>query len=125
MSQVLFIVLAAFLVERSGRVMLLLGSCAGIAFSQTLIGLSFSMGGAVWLALTGQCLFMAFFSIGAGPCSMMVAAECFPLQARSPTGTYPSLCIPPVPELYVFHPCPSSMYSTRARALSLHPFSES
>jgi hypothetical protein len=36
----------------------------------------------VGLALTGQLLFMAAFSIGAGPCSMLVASELFPLQVR-------------------------------------------
>uniref|UniRef100_A0A7S3C231 Major facilitator superfamily (MFS) profile domain-containing protein n=1 Tax=Haptolina ericina TaxID=156174 RepID=A0A7S3C231_9EUKA len=80
--KVLFILLAAYLVERHGRVNLLLISSAGISISQILIGASFSAGGAVWLALLGQCLFMAFFSIGSGPCSMLVAAECFPLQVR-------------------------------------------
>ena len=36
----------------------------------------------VSLALVGQCLFMASFSLGAGPCSMMLASELFPLQVR-------------------------------------------
>lgn len=80
--KVLFILLAAFLVESYGRVKLLLLSSAGIATAQALIGLSFSLGGTVWLALLGQCFFMAAFSVGSGPCSMMVAAECFPLHVR-------------------------------------------
>ena len=48
---------------------------------QALLALSFGLGGSVGLAVAGQCLFMASFSIGSGPCSMMVASECFPLQA--------------------------------------------
>lgn len=79
--KVVFIIVAACLVERLGRVQLLLISTAGIGFSQLLLGLSFSLGRVVPLALTGQALFMAAFSIGAGPCSMMVASEIFPLQA--------------------------------------------
>ena len=59
---------------------LLLISTAGIGAAQLLLGLSFSMGRVVWLALAGQFLFMAAFSIGAGPCSMIVASELFPLQ---------------------------------------------
>ena len=80
--KVVFIVLAACLVERVGRVQLLLVSTVGIALSQLLLALSFSLGRVVALALIGQCLFMAAFSIGAGPCSMMVASELFPLQVR-------------------------------------------
>jgi hypothetical protein len=44
--------------------------------------LSFSLGDSVPLALAGQGLFMAAFSIGSGPCAMMVASELFPLQVR-------------------------------------------
>ena len=80
--KVVFIIVAACLVERVGRVKLLVVSTAGIGLSQFLLGLSFHLGRNVGLALTGQCLFMAAFSIGAGPCSMMVASELFPLQVR-------------------------------------------
>lgn len=84
--KVAFIGVAACLVDRFGRVPLLLASNVGIAFSQALLALSFvlggSAGGSVGLAVVGQCLFMASFSIGSGPCSMMVASECFPLQVR-------------------------------------------
>ena len=80
--KVAFIGVAACLVDRFGRVPLLLASNAGIALSQGLLALSFLLGGSVGLAVAGQCLFMAAFSIGSGPCSMMVASECFPLQVR-------------------------------------------
>jgi len=80
--KVAFIVIAASLVESYGRVRLLLISTAAIGLSQALLALSFVGGRTVWLALFGQCLFMAAFSIGAGPCSMLVASECFPLQVR-------------------------------------------
>ena len=50
--------------------------------AQLLLGLSFSLGHVVPLALAGQMLFMAAFSIGVGPCAMMVASELFPLQIR-------------------------------------------
>jgi MFS family permease len=80
--KVAFIVLAAFLVERVGRVKLLIISNAGLALASLLLGLSFSFGRIVPLALAGQSLFMAAFSIGAGPCAMMVASELFPLQVR-------------------------------------------
>ena len=82
MVKVLFICVAACLVESVGRVRLLLWSTLGIAVSQLLLGLSFSLGRHVPLALCGQCLFMAAFSLGSGPCSMMVASELFPLQVR-------------------------------------------
>ena len=77
-----FIVIAAFLVERVGRVRLLLLSNAGLALASLLLGLSFSLGRVIPLALAGQGLFMAAFSIGVGPCAMMVASELFPLQVR-------------------------------------------
>jgi len=69
-------------VERVGRVRLLIISNASIALAQLLLGLSFSLGHVVPLALGGQMLFMAAFSIGVGPCAMMVASELFPLQIR-------------------------------------------
>ena len=77
-----FILLAAYLVEHVGRVRLLVVSNATIAMAQLLLGLSFSLGHVVPLALAGQMLFMAAFSIGVGPCAMMVASELFPLQIR-------------------------------------------
>jgi len=52
------------------------------ALSQALLAAGFLAGGSVGLAVAGQCLFMAAFSIGSGPCSMMVSSECFPLQVR-------------------------------------------
>ena len=78
-----FIVVAACVIDRVGRVKLLLLSTGGIAIAQLLLGLSFALGRVVPLALCGQALFMAAFSIGAGPCSMMVASELFPLQVRA------------------------------------------
>ena len=81
--KVAFIGVAALLVDRYGRVPLLLLSNFGIAVAQALLAASFCFqGGSVGLAVAGQCLFMAAFSIGSGPCSMMVASECFPLQVR-------------------------------------------
>eukprot|EP00854_Cymbomonas_tetramitiformis_P001016 gene1016-1542_t len=75
MVKVLFILLAASLVERQGRVRLMLASTAGIAAAQLCIGVSFSAGRVVWLALFGQCAFMAAFSLGSGPCSFIIASE--------------------------------------------------
>jgi len=85
--KVVFIALAAQLVDRLGRVPLLVISNVGIALAQFLIATSFAAASALGeytglLALLGQCLFMAAFSIGVGPCTMMVASECFPLQSR-------------------------------------------
>ena len=80
--KVAFIIVAACLVEHRGRIQLLLLSTGGIAVAQFLLGLSFSLGNVVPLALFGQCMFMAAFSLGAGPCSMMVASELFPQQVR-------------------------------------------
>ena len=59
-------------------------------FKISLIGLSLAVnlcvllipGVPTWLALLGQCAFIGAFSLGAGPCSMMVASELFPLQVR-------------------------------------------
>ena len=54
-----------------------------MGIAQLMLGLSFSFNERlIPLALSGQALFMAAFSIGAGPCSMMVASELFPLQVR-------------------------------------------
>ena len=81
--KVAFIILAACVVEHVGRVKLLLASNVGMGIAQLMLGLSFSFNERlIPLALSGQALFMAAFSIGAGPCSMMVASELFPLQVR-------------------------------------------
>jgi sugar porter (SP) family MFS transporter len=76
------IVVAAMLVDRFGRVPLMVASNAGITVAQTLIGASFALGGVTWMALLGQALFMGSFSIGVGPCAMMVAGEVCPLSVR-------------------------------------------
>ena len=74
--------IVAPLVDRYGRVPLLLASNLGIATAQALIGVSFAAGGVTWAALVGQLLFMASFSLGAGPCTMMLVSELLPLSVR-------------------------------------------
>ena len=81
--KVAFIVVAASFVDECGRVPLLVLSNLGIALSHGLLALNFACGGVIWLAVLAQCLFMASFSIGAGPCSMMVAAELLPRHLRA------------------------------------------
>ena len=36
----------------------------------------------LWAALAGQCIFMATFSAGVGPCTWLLIPESFPLAAR-------------------------------------------
>lgn len=79
--KVIFIIIASCLVDRIGRVQLLMASNSVMAVAHGLLALNFNID-TTWLALMAQCLFMAGFSIGAGPCSMMVAAEVLPLHLR-------------------------------------------
>jgi len=73
---------AAAVVDRCGRKPLLVASNAGIAAAQLLLSASFASGGMLWAALAGQCLFMATFSAGVGPCTWLLIPESFPLAAR-------------------------------------------
>ena len=63
-------------------------SGTGIALSQFAIAGGFSNPDdpVLWLAIAGQCLFMASFSLGYGPVAWIVATEVIPLRLRGFVG---------------------------------------
>eukprot|EP00039_Didymoeca_costata_P012827 m.186701 g.186701 ORF g.186701 m.186701 type:complete len:504 (-) comp15594_c0_seq4:1589-3100(-) len=84
--KLVFIFAAAFVIDKpywwAGRRPLLLVSAMGMCLAQALLGVNFAMGSTAGLAITSQCLFMAFFSIGYGPICWILASEIFPLNVR-------------------------------------------
>ena len=78
-----FVLVAVALFDRWGRRPLLLLSTVGIAI--TLLGTSatFAAHSPPALSVAGLCLFMAFFSIGIGPGSALVASEVLPTAVRA------------------------------------------
>jgi hypothetical protein len=81
-AKTLCICVAAPLLDRYGRRRMLLISSAGLAISLALLGISFSIGSPVALALTAQVLFVSSFSIGYGPASYIISSEITPLRVR-------------------------------------------
>lgn len=81
--RVIFVVIALFVVDkRVGRRKMLLGSAAVMTVAQLIIGLNFRIWQIPGLAIAGQCLFMAGYSLGFGPVGWVVVSEIFPLQIR-------------------------------------------
>eukprot|EP01046_Picozoa_sp_COSAG06_P036781 COSAG06_NODE_4088_length_4587_cov_16.117157_3_plen_126_part_00 len=100
------------LMDRIGRRPLLIASNVGICLAQLLISMSFlfgpnnSSGGdtpepepepepepdipplSKWLAVGGQCAFVASFSLGVGPLAHVLSSELYPLRLR---GARPSV----------------------------------
>ena len=94
------------LMDRIGRRPLLIASNVGICLAQLLISMSFlfgpnnSSGGdtpepepepesepdipplSKWLAVGGQCAFVASFSLGVGPLAHVLSSELYPLRLR-------------------------------------------
>ncbi|KAF2923623.1 hypothetical protein DAI22_07g206500 [Oryza sativa Japonica Group] len=92
-AKTVFILVAAFLLDRAGRRPLLLTSTGGMVFS--LVGLATGLtvvGGspdaqvpswAVGLCVASILAYVAFFSVGLGPMSGVYTSEIFPLRARA------------------------------------------
>jgi MFS family permease len=81
-AKTLCILIAAPLLDHYGRRRMLLVSSAGLTMSLLLLGVSFSLGSPVILALTAQVLFVSSFSIGFGPASYIISSEITPLRVR-------------------------------------------
>jgi SP family facilitated glucose transporter-like MFS transporter 8 len=86
--QVFMTVVACLLIDKLGRRPLFIMSMAGMACSSFAVGLYFMLQSpgepakAVWLLLAGSYMYIAFFSIGAGPIPWLMMAEIFPDNVR-------------------------------------------
>jgi MFS family permease len=105
----LVIFVPLLLMDRTGRRPLLIVSNLGLLAAQLLISLSFLFGGdntaggpggggggeepepepepaasaaSKWLAVAGQCAFVAAFSLGVGPLAHVLSSELYPLRIR-------------------------------------------
>lgn len=109
--QVAFTAVAALIMDRAGRKVLLLLSGVIMAVSTTLFGVYFRISGAqnnssglmgpvllaegpagslAWLALLSMGLFIAGFAVGWGPIPWLLMSEIFPLRAR---GAASGVCV--------------------------------
>ena len=87
----IFILVATFLLDRIGRRALLLSSVGGMVASLATLGFSLTiidhseakLGWAIGLCMTMVLAFVAFFSIGMGPITVVYMSEIFPLKLRS------------------------------------------
>uniref|UniRef100_A0A6B2L2Y5 Major facilitator superfamily (MFS) profile domain-containing protein n=1 Tax=Arcella intermedia TaxID=1963864 RepID=A0A6B2L2Y5_9EUKA len=80
--KILFIFVALVLMDRVGRKILLLVGTAGLCVSLCSLGLSFQYPLSVAWPIISQYLFVAFFSIGYGPVSLVLSSELYPLRIR-------------------------------------------
>merc|ERR1719440_1392069 len=87
-TQVIMTWVACILVDKLGRRPLFIASMTGMAFSAFAVGLYFMLQSpgepakAVWLLLAGSYMYIASFSIGAGPIPWLMMAEIFPDDIR-------------------------------------------
>eukprot|EP00038_Savillea_parva_P029359 m.70634 g.70634 ORF g.70634 m.70634 type:complete len:546 (-) comp8656_c1_seq2:65-1702(-) len=66
-----------------GRVNFLIASGLGMAIGQIMLACNFlGNNSSIALALSGQCVYMAFFSLGYGPITWVLTGEVFPLRFR-------------------------------------------
>lgn len=83
---VLFTLVAIWLIDRLGRKKLLLGGLTGMTLGTILLGLGFilpSLSGIVsWITLGAMLLYIASFAASFGPILWVMLPEIFPLQAR-------------------------------------------
>ncbi|KAK3914877.1 Facilitated trehalose transporter Tret1 [Frankliniella fusca] len=92
--QVLATGLAAVLVERAGRRLLLLGSAALMALAHIVLGVYFHLSASGtdvssigWLPLGCVVLFVVVFSLAFGPIPWMMAGELFTDEVKAPAST--------------------------------------
>lgn len=75
-------IVAMLSMDRVGRKPLFVSSALGSGFFLVLAGASFQYSLPPSLLMTSLCLFMAFFSVGMGAITFVVASEIFPLPVR-------------------------------------------
>ncbi|ESW03844.1 hypothetical protein PHAVU_011G046600 [Phaseolus vulgaris] len=86
-----FILVATFMMDRVGRRPMLLSSVGGMVVSFLILGIVFTIieqseskpMWAIGLSITMVLVFVATFSIGAGPITWVYSAEIFPLRLRA------------------------------------------
>ena len=79
----LFAVLVGLaLVDSVGRRPLLMLSAIGMSVGQAVTGIGY-VAAAPWATIVGQCSLLAFYAVGFGSCSQMVAAEVLPSTSRA------------------------------------------
>ncbi|KAG6516325.1 polyol transporter 5-like [Zingiber officinale] len=94
-TKTLLILVATFFVDRVGRRPLLLGSFAGMIVSLAGLGIGLTAVGrhgdggqslqwAAALSISSTLAYVSFFSIGAGPMTLVYSSEVFPLRLRAP-----------------------------------------
>jgi sugar porter (SP) family MFS transporter len=83
---VLFTILALFLIDSWGRRPLLLIGLTGMCVSLVILSISFYVGGdselLKWLALGSMVIYIACFAMSLGPIMWLVISEIFPLEVR-------------------------------------------
>ncbi|PRQ39021.1 putative major facilitator, sugar transporter, major facilitator superfamily [Rosa chinensis] len=92
--QVPITLLGAFLMDKSGRRVLVMVSAAGMFIGSILVGISFSLKGdgllLDWvpiLAVSGVLVYVAFFSIGMGAGPWVIMSEIFPINVKGVGGS--------------------------------------
>ncbi|KAK9933626.1 hypothetical protein M0R45_020814 [Rubus argutus] len=97
--QVPITLLGAFLMDTSGRRVLVMVSAAGMFIGAILVGVSFSLKGdgllLDWvplLAATGVLIYIAFFSIGMGAGPWVIMSEIFPIDVKGVGGSLGGAC---------------------------------
>ncbi len=84
---VLFTILAIYLVDRWGRRKLYFFGLSGIVIALTALGISFMLNNSLgqngkWLTIIFTWIYIAFFAISIGPLGWLIISEIFPLRVR-------------------------------------------
>lgn len=80
---VVFTIVAVWLMDTAGRRVLLFVGTAGAVFSLTIVGILFHSGQTKGVMIVGAlCAFVAFFAISMGPIKWVVMSEIFPTKIR-------------------------------------------
>lgn len=83
---VVFTIVAMFLIDRVGRRPLLLISLAGMAISLIVLGLAFSLpqlsGNLGWIAIVSLMIYVGSFGVGLGPVFWLILSEIYPMRIR-------------------------------------------
>uniref|UniRef100_A0A6B2L2U1 Major facilitator superfamily (MFS) profile domain-containing protein n=1 Tax=Arcella intermedia TaxID=1963864 RepID=A0A6B2L2U1_9EUKA len=80
--KLLFIFVALFLMDRVGRRILLLVGSAGLVLSLAILSTAFFINASPIVAIVGQFIFIASFSLGFGPAMWVFASEIYPAYLR-------------------------------------------